>query len=289
MAFEVSVARILGKHDDPERCEDVLVADGPLYAAIDGATDKDGLTYEWQGREVSGAKFAAQVLAEAVPLLDTEKGCEGTIEELAGVLRSRVSAQYPDLPSWLYPSASISIFDPEREIVWGVGDGHVGLSFPGDGHIDPAVEVHQERKHIDEVTSDARAAYLTALGLQGMPWNREGKDLGREFIYPLLNVQTALANTTGEFGFGLLNGTPVPSEHIWVISTLFADKVVLASDGYPLIAVGGNLDLEAAEAYLSEALDRDPQCVSLLRSTKGLVSGQISFDDRSWLELTRTR
>jgi hypothetical protein len=63
------------------------------------------------------------------------------------------------------------------------------------------------------------------------------------------------------------------------------EDLVLASDGYPEILP----TLAETEARLAELLAEDPSCVGVLRGTKGVMAGQISFDDRAYLRLRLPR
>jgi len=56
-------------------------------------------------------------------------------------------------------------------------------------------------------------------------------------------------------------------------------EIVLASDGYPFL----KSTLEASEKALEELLKHDPQCVNSFIATKGLVEGNKSFDDRTYI------
>ena len=56
-------------------------------------------------------------------------------------------------------------------------------------------------------------------------------------------------------------------------------QVVLASDGYPVLKD----TLAESEKSLDELLQKDPQCLWENRGTKGLVKGNQSFDDRTYV------
>jgi hypothetical protein len=43
--------------------------------------------------------------------------------------------------------------------------------------------------------------------------------------------------------------------------------------------------LTASEAELAVLLEKDPWCVAELAGTKGVLSGQVSFDDRAYLRI----
>ena len=56
-------------------------------------------------------------------------------------------------------------------------------------------------------------------------------------------------------------------------------EVVLASDGYPKLFG----TLEESEHYLQKVLAEDPLCISLNKQTKGLMVGNNSYDDRTFV------
>ena len=56
-------------------------------------------------------------------------------------------------------------------------------------------------------------------------------------------------------------------------------EVVLASDGYPFLKE----TLKESEEELLKVLKEDPLCCTLNPSTKGIVKGNRSFDDRTYL------
>ena len=59
-------------------------------------------------------------------------------------------------------------------------------------------------------------------------------------------------------------------------------SVVLASDGYPTLLT----TLKESEEALAKHLADDPQNIGEFVATKGLVEGNVSFDDRAYIKLT---
>ena len=58
-----------------------------------------------------------------------------------------------------------------------------------------------------------------------------------------------------------------------------SSEIVLASDGYPFLEP----TLAASEAALLHLIAHDPQCIHDFIATKGLVAGNKSFDDRTYI------
>jgi glycerophosphoryl diester phosphodiesterase len=102
---------------------------------------------------------------------------------------------------------------------------------------------------------------------------------------PLLNRQKMFLNigTISEFSYIAVCGVPFP-ENVTIEPIpvpLDLTEVVLATDGYPKVAA----TLAASEEILREALERDPLCIGVARSTKGIQRGNVSFDDRAYLRV----
>jgi hypothetical protein len=258
---------VAGKHPDPARCEDRLITTGHLVAVIDGATDKSGRTVQTPAGDVTTGRFAADVCAAVLEHLAPGTSPREAVTALTDALDIAIHAALGAIDAADRPNASVVVYDETVGVVWAVGD----CQF----RIDDVV--YLSTKRIDQITSDFRAAFLAA--------SREadtGVDVGREAILPLLRIQGRFANQQGEFGYGVINGTPVPDDFITVVPVPPSSReIVLASDGYPTLPA----TLALAEDDLGEALAADPQCVAVLRSTKGLSAGAVSFDDRAWVRI----
>jgi hypothetical protein len=286
----VAVKYSEGKVSDA-RNEDFVVdgqATGGLSGVFDGATDKSRLSFVLDGETVSGGRFASHVLGRALAELDPSVSARDAIDHLSAALADAVAAQHPGLPPELHPLATAVIYNPQKAEVWVVGDAQAGIEDDAGN-----VEVITSPMRVDDVNSARRARRLAEMEEAGAGWDGEGEDPGRAEIMGLLKVQGALANTEGPYGFGVLNGGRVPGEHLKVASVADARRIVLASDGYPQVAVEGRLDRGLAEDHLAALLKEDPRCVipGKLQGTKCLDEAALregrSFDDRSWLELTR--
>ena len=60
------------------------------------------------------------------------------------------------------------------------------------------------------------------------------------------------------------------------------NEVVLASDGYPFLEP----TLAASEVALAEQIANDPQNIHSFIATKGIVEGNKSFDDRTYIRFS---
>ena len=259
--------RVVGKRDGEVLCEDLVFVGEQLVAVIDGATDKTGWRVATPRGEVTSGRFAADVLADA--LSGVEPGTEPlvVVSLLSAALDDAIRRSFGAVEAHERPSASIVVFDSVAGVVWRVGDCPFRI---GDA-------VYNQPKRIDEVTADFRAAFIEASGA-----SLSSGDPGRDAIAPLLKMQGGLANKLGEFGYGVIDGQAVPHEFVEIVPVPDGvHEIVLASDGYPTLP----MTLLEAEAELAVMLEADPRCVGVLRGTKGVEEGAVSFDDRSWLRI----
>jgi len=143
----------------------------------------------------------------------------------------------------------------------------------------------QNTKIIDDITSTARSLFLESEIAQGKSIEElRQHDTGRAFILPLLERQTIFQNnpSAGQYWFPVIDGFDVPDEGIHILSLPDdVDAIVLASDGYPYLKD----TLEASEQALQEVLLDDPLLFRKYKTTKGLQTGNVSFDDRAYVKI----
>lgn len=80
--------------------------------------------------------------------------------------------------------------------------------------------------------------------------------------------------------YAVLDGTPIYIPGTRIVTA--SHCVVLASDGYPTLLP----TLHESEEALAQHLADDPQNITDFIATKGLVEGNVSFDDRAYIKLT---
>lgn len=255
-----------------EDCEDLVVVTDVFVAVIDGETDKTGETYDG----LFGGKFAGVVLKGEVGQLPPDCDVDTCVERLTNALSAASGspgARTGSGDGGGRPSAVIAMYSPARREVWRIGD--VGIRVGS--------RVYAEKKGIDRVLSEARAALLEAHLIEGVSIDAlRSADPGREMILPALREQHVFRNAMGaKYGFGCVDGSPIPSAYREVFRVDAGETVVLATDGYPL--VGENL--RASEAYLSKSLAEDPLRIGVDATTKGVGVDEESFDDRAYLRL----
>jgi glycerophosphoryl diester phosphodiesterase len=269
--MQIVETHIVGKHPDSRRCEDRIVVREQLVAVIDGATDKSGRSVPVAGGTVTTGRFAADVCAAVLETIEPGVAPRDAVRMLSEALDVAIRSTLGDVADEERPGAAVAVYDAVAGVVWVVGDCKVRV----DG------SEHDTSKRIDEVTSAFRSAYLAAVRADGSAV--APGDPGREVILPLLRIQGRFANTEGEWGYSVINGRPVPASLVTVVSAADAREVVLATDGYPTLPG----TLEEAEAELQARLLADPECIGVLRGTKGVQPGAVSFDDRAWVRVQR--
>jgi hypothetical protein len=258
-----------------ETCEDVLVVTNDFICVIDGVTSKskrlwDGHTTGW---------MAAHILSEAITSLPVEITCYEAVERLTSAITNyyhsnNVFEEMRDNPVQRF-SATLALYSSYHNEVWMVGDCQC---------MTDDVK-HKHPKLVDQITSDARALYLHLELHKGkMIADLMEHDTGRVFIQPLLDNQQLFQNYAGEspYAYGVIDGFETPRHTIKRIPVEEGShSLVLASDGYPELKP----TLAESEDALHFILDNDPLCIHLFKSTKGLLKGQVSLDDRAYVRV----
>jgi len=262
------------KSRDGRESEDVIFS-SPAYAAvIDGATDKTGRTFAG----LPGGLFAARSILRTIASLDAGLDIRSFVDGLSQGLLQDIARAAPgfDPRTDDGPSATVVVYSPARREVWRVGD----ASWAADG------AVHLGDSPIDRATASARAAFLRARIIQGVPVERlRAHDEGRAFIRPLLDMQHAFRNVDAPdepFGFGAIDGRPVPDRYLEAWPVPDAVEIILASDGYPALFP----TLSQTEAQLCSEIERDPLRIGRFPATKAVAPDATSFDDRAYLRLS---
>ncbi|MEU7502658.1 hypothetical protein AB0B52_37600 [Streptomyces griseofuscus] len=95
---------------------------------------------------------------------------------------------------------------------------------------------HPTDKRIDRTAPDVCSALLHCLPTRGAePARLARTDPGRRMVRELLEIQNVLANRddASPFGFGVLDGRPLPRRYVEVVGLdNTVGEVVVASDGY---------------------------------------------------------
>ena len=106
------------------------------------------------------------------------------------------------------------------------------------------------------------------------------RDQSREMILPFLLKQSQFIDSDSEFSYSIVDHIHTP-KHVLVLPIPEGSELILATDGYPVL----KNTLADSEAALKTVLLEDPLCYHLHTSTKGIMKGHLSFDDRTYLRL----
>ncbi len=251
---------------------DALFVSDAFLAVIDGATPKGSRL--WSPAHLPGDTFVARVLQEALATLELTASAAEAITTLNGAITSAYAQEglaFATLPAVERLQASVALYSVARREVWLFGDCHARI----DG------QNHDNGKAIEELLTSLRVLHIALRRCDDPTYDpaHDSRDYGRAMILPLLEEQAKLTNGSEAFGFDVLDGGPVHPEHVKVFPVQPGSRVVLASDGYPVLFD----TLAESEAYLQQALAEDPACIGVLRGTKAVAPGNVSFDDRSYL------
>jgi len=276
MAIHIIEQSIIPKHRESSLCEDGLFINESFIAVIDGVTSKGVLTWpedlgKGTGNMTSGC-YAKEVLSDALstmpPDIDGAGAMDYLNESLARACPARRSLLKEKPEERL--QAVIILYSLCRREVWVFGDCQCiinGLH-------------HQYGKAIDSLLSQVRSLYIqTELLLGRTEASLSDHDTGREYILPLLRRQLLFANEDSPYGYDVLNGFPIHPGHVIILPVPPHSQIVLASDGYPVLKE----TLAESEAALRELIKNDPLCFRENMGTKGLVKGNDSFDDRTYI------
>lgn len=266
-----------GQHED---CEDMIHLSEHVIAVIDGATSK---THDrWDGK--TGGRQAAEIIDATLHQMPPDCTARQAADRLTSAIRAFYTANDLAMQVVANPArrltasvVAISLFQQE---IWSIGDCQFML---GD-------QLFAVKKKVDEVIEEARAFFLESemVARQMTVEDLLQYDTGREFIQPFLERQYRFQNHphAGPFCYAAVDGFPIPDAGV-VVERIPDDvtQIVLASDGYPFL----RSSLSESEQMLAELLQRDPLLFREYKSTKGLVSGHVSFDDRAFVQVQLSR
>ncbi|MGC4814378.1 hypothetical protein ACLQ29_27935 [Micromonospora sp. DT228] len=268
--MEIVEQFVRGKYGDPDVCEDAIVVTAEHVAVIDGATDVSGRRYG----NGAGGWWAMAACRDAVRRLPRGVDSHSAVAAMTAELAARIDST---LSAAERPSAAVTVYSRARREIWQVGD--VGFAYRG-----LPTSVGQPRKLVDQVAASFRAAVLAAEVAAGaISMDRLVEvDPGQLAARALTGRQGGLRNSTGPYAYAAIDGRPVPPSLVVVHPVPGdVDELVIASDGYPVIGE----TLAESESTLALLLEKDPWCVAELAGTKGVLPGQVSFDDRAYLRV----
>lgn len=269
IVFDVRIMKIIesflqGKKINADLCEDGLYISDDFIVVIDGVTSKGELLKD--GR--TSGRAARDIILSALETIPRETAAVDFFEILDRELQKGSKQLCKELVSVNMLRAVAVVYSAFYNTVWMCGDCCCMI----DG------VTYDNSKIIDDLSGELRSIIIGE-----NPNNNSDTDFARNEILPLLKLQQLLENKNCKFGYAVLNGMGINSSLIKEIPLSKGEHtVILASDGYPKLFP----DLETSENYLKYVLENDPQCCKIYKSTKGLVEGNLSFDDRCYCKFT---
>ena len=273
--MKVIESKIEGKKS-PESCEDGLVVTADFIAVIDGSTSK---TPHHLSPDMKNGRYAMVLISEYIqhelkPESTVEDFCEGVTSYIYDkVYRQQGIEEQMQAHQEERLTASAILYSKAKNEVWMVGDCQAII----DG------KLYENNKPFEDIVARRRVELIR----QGFTPQE-----ARKTIEPLL-IQAMLEGQNKTYT--VIDGFPIYQKGVKVVSlnapqknveTDVADslplptkEIVLASDGYPFLKP----TLTESEEALAHLLAYDPQCTHEFIATKGIVVGNKSFDDRTYI------
>lgn len=279
---------IIGKKS-PEACEDGMVVTDDFIAVIDGSTSK---TPKHLNPDMKNGRYAMMLISEYIREelkadASVDDFCQGVTAYIYNKVYEKlgVEERLKEHPEERLTASAI-LYSRTRNEVWMVGDCQAII----DG------KLYENGKPYEEKIARKRVE-LIAQGLSPAE--------ARKQIEPLL-IKAMLSGQNQTYT--VIDGFPVYREGVKVVSVSdsssvqdsvpasdsvpcsdsasasdtipsSSSEIVLASDGYPFLKPS----LAASEAALAEQIANDPQNIRSFIATKGIVEGNKSFDDRTYI------
>ena len=277
--MKIIESSIIGKKS-PEACEDGMVVTDDFIAVIDGSTSK---TPKHLNPDMKNGRYAMMLISEYIREelkadASVDDFCQGVTAYIYNKVYEKlgVEERLKEHPEERLTASAI-LYSRTRNEVWMVGDCQAII----------AGKLYENGKPYEQEIARKRVELIE----QGL-----SPAEARKQIEPLL-IEAMLAGQNQTYT--VIDGFPIYREGVKVVAlktkpvsssieTYFQEQtkpvsspneVVLASDGYPFLKP----TLAASEAALVHLIAHDPQCIHDFIATKGLVAGNKSFDDRTYI------
>ena len=289
--MKIIESKIVGKKSQ-ESCEDGMVITDDFIAVIDGSTSK---TPKHLNPDMKNGRYAMMLISEYIrEELKTDASvddfCQGVTAYIYNKVYEKlgVEERLKEHPEERLTASAI-LYSRTRNEVWMVGDCQAII----DG------KLYENGKPYEEKIARKRVELIE----QGL-----SPAEARKQIEPLL-VEAMLSGQNQTYT--VIDGFPIYREGVKVVSvsdsssvqdsvpasdsvpcsdsasasgtiSVSSSEIVLASDGYPFLEP----TLAASEAALAEQIANDPQNIHSFIATKGIVEGNKSFDDRTYIRFS---
>lgn len=285
---------IIGKKS-PEACEDGMVVTDDFIAVIDGSTSK---TPKHLNPDMKNGRYAMMLISEYIREelkadASVDDFCQGVTAFIYNKVYEKlgVEERLKEHPEERLAASAI-LYSRTRNEVWMVGDCQAII----DGKLYENGKPYEEkiaRKRVELIAqglspAEARKQIepllikamlsgqnLTYTVIDGFPIYREGVKVVS--VSDSCSVQDSVPASDS----CSVQDTVSCSDSVSASDTIpsSSSEIVLASDGYPFLKP----TLAASEAALAEQIANDPQNIRSFIATKGIVEGNKSFDDRTYI------
>lgn len=286
--MKIIESSIIGKKS-PEACEDGMVVTDDFIAVIDGSTSK---TPKHLNPDMKNGRYAMMLISEYIweelkADASVDDFCQGVTAYIYNKVYEKlgVEERLKEHPEERLTASAI-LYSRTRNEVWMVGDCQAII----DG------KLYENGKPYEQEIARKRVELIE----QGLSPAEARKQIEPLLIKAMLSGQ----NQT----YTVIDGFPIYRERVKVVSVSdscsvqdsvpasdsvpcsdsasasgtipsSSSEIVLASDGYPFLKP----TLAASEASLAEQIANDPQNIHSFIATKGIVEGNKSFDDRTYI------
>ena len=279
---------IIGKKSQ-EACEDGMVVTDDFIAVIDGSTSK---TPKHLNPDMKNGRYAMMLISEYIREelkadASVDDFCQGVTAYIYNKVYEKlgVEERLKEHPEERLTASAI-LYSRTRNEVWMVGDCQaiIGGKLYENGKpyeekiarkrvelIEQGLSPAEARKQIEPLLIKAMLSgqNQTYTVIDGFPIYREGVKVVS--VSDSSSVQDSVpASDSVPCSDSASASDTIPSS---------SSEIVLASDGYPFLKP----TLAASEAALAEQIANDPQNIHSFIATKGIVEGNKSFDDRTYI------
>ena len=292
--MDIIESSIIGKKSQ-EACEDGMVITDDFIAVIDGSTSK---TPKHLNPDMKNGKYAMMLISEYIREelkadASVDDFCQGVTAYIYNKVYEKlgVEERLKEHPEERLTASAI-LYSRTRNEVWMVGDCQAII----DGKlyengkpyeekiarkrvelIEQGLSPAEARKQIEPLLIEAMLSgqNQTYTVIDGFPIYREGVKVVSVSDSSSVQGSVSSSDSCSVQDPVSCSGSASASDTIPSSSS----EIVLASDGYPFLKPS----LAASEAALAEQIANDPQNIHSFIATKGIVEGNKSFDDRTYI------
>ena len=289
--MKIIESSIIGKKS-PEACEDGMVVTDDFIAVIDGSTSK---TPKHLNPDMKNGRYSMMLISEYIREelkadASVDDFCQGVTAYIYNKVYEKlgVEERLKEHPEERLTASAI-LYSRTRNEVWMVGDCQAII----DGKLYENGKPYEQEIARKRVELIEQGLSPTEARKQIEPLLIEAMLSGQNQTYPVIDgfpiyregVKVVSVSDSCSVQDSVPASDSVPcSDSVSASGTIFvsSSEIILASDGYPFLEP----TLAASEAALAEQIANDPQNIHSFIATKGIVEGNKSFDDRTYIRFS---